>query len=126
MSDSHWCTYILLVFKVGHLNSCRNIFKGEQKKDWFLRLNPNGTLPHQLKVFHSSDLAQGLIPVLLDSSLTSQFPIFESSAILIYLQKKIDTTFIFGFRDERESLECLQWLLFWHGTGANAQGRKFP
>jgi glutathione S-transferase len=51
------------------------------------------------------------------------FPVFESSAILIYLQKFLDKENLFGFEDELEQSQCLQWLLFWHGIGASSQGR---
>lgn len=76
----------------------------EQKKDWFLRLDPNGR-----------------IPVLVDNSHSPPFTAHETSAELLYLEKKYDSKDIFGFKDELERNECLQWLFFWHGSGAPYQ-----
>jgi glutathione S-transferase len=45
----------------------------------------------------------------------------ETSAELIYLLK-LDKDHHFGFEDEREQSELLQWLFFWHGSGAPYQG----
>lgn len=45
----------------------------------------------------------------------------ETSAELLYLLK-FDTDHVFGFEDEREQSELLQWLFFWHGSGAPYQG----
>jgi len=81
-----------------------NISTNEQKKDWFLRLNPNGR-----------------IPVIVDNSVSPPFPVMETSAELLYLLK-FDKDDKFGFIDEFEKNECLQWLFFWHGSGAPYQG----
>jgi glutathione S-transferase len=45
----------------------------------------------------------------------------ETSAELLYLLK-FDKDDKFGFTDEFEKNECLQWLFFWHGSGAPYQG----
>jgi hypothetical protein len=45
----------------------------------------------------------------------------ETSAELLYLLK-FDKDFHFGFEDELEQSELLQWLFFWHGSGAPYQG----
>jgi len=42
----------------------------------------------------------------------------ETSAELLYLLKFADKKDIFGFTDELERNEALQWLFFWHGSGA--------
>ncbi|KAF1988410.1 glutathione S-transferas-like protein [Aulographum hederae CBS 113979] len=76
----------------------------EQKKDWFLRLNPNGR-----------------IPVLVDNAESSAFPVMETSAELLYLLK-FDKDNHFGFADPLEQNELIQWLFFWHGSGAPYQG----
>jgi len=81
-----------------------NISTNEQKKDWFLRLNPNGR-----------------IPVIVDNSVSPPFPVMETSAELLYLLK-FDKDDKFGFTDEFEQSELLQWLFFWHGSGAPYQG----
>jgi hypothetical protein len=73
-----------------------NIMTNEQKKEWFLRLNPNGR-----------------IPVLIDNSESPPFTVMETSAELLYLLKFADKDDKFGFKDELERNECLQWLFFW-------------
>lgn len=40
----------------------------------------------------------------------------ETSAELLYLLKEFDTKDTFGFKDELERNECLQWLFFYHGS----------
>ncbi|KAL7936656.1 glutathione S-transferase [Trichoderma chlorosporum] len=73
----------------------------EQKKSWFLHLNPNGR-----------------IPVLLDvTEKNSRISIMESSAILIYLQEKYDDCSLFAFDSAHERSQALQWLFFWHSSG---------
>lgn len=42
----------------------------------------------------------------------------ETSAELLYLLKFYDPNDEFGFKDELERSEALQWLFFWHGSGA--------
>jgi glutathione S-transferase len=64
----------------------------------FLRLNPNGR-----------------IPTLLDASQSPPFAVLETSAQLLYLLKEYDKEDTFGFKDEFERNEALQWLFFWHG-----------
>ncbi|KAF2996591.1 hypothetical protein E8E14_005453 [Neopestalotiopsis sp. 37M] len=83
-----------------------NIMTNEQKKEWFLRLNPNGR-----------------IPVLIDNNQKPPFPVHETSAELLYLLKEVDKEDKFGFKDEFERNEALQWLFFWHGSGAPYQGQ---
>lgn len=78
----------------------------EQKKDWFLRLDPNGR-----------------IPVLVDNTQSPPFPVMETSAELLYLLKFADKNDVFGFKDELERNQALQWLFFWHGSGAPYQGQ---
>lgn len=78
-----------------------NIMTNEQKKEWFLRLDPNGR-----------------IPVLVDNNVSPPFSIHETSAEMLYLLKQVDKEDKFGFKDDRERAECLQWMFFWHGSGA--------
>lgn len=73
-----------------------------QKEDWFLRLNPNGR-----------------IPVIIDNTQNPPFPVMETSAELLYLLKFADKNDVFGFKDELERNQALQWLFFWHGSGGN-------
>ncbi|SLM41538.1 glutathione s-transferase [Lasallia pustulata] len=83
-----------------------DISTNEQKKDWFLRLDPNGR-----------------IPVIVDNTQSPPFPVMETSAELLYLLKFADKDDKFGFKDELERNEALQWLFFWHGSGAPYQGQ---
>ncbi|PVH76311.1 glutathione S-transferas-like protein [Cadophora sp. DSE1049] len=77
----------------------------EQKKDWFLSLNPNGR-----------------IPVIIDNTKSHPHPVMETSAELLYLLDKYDGEKKFGFTDALEQSELIQWLFFWHGSGAPYQG----
>ncbi|KAF3902796.1 hypothetical protein AA313_de0205060 [Arthrobotrys entomopaga] len=83
-----------------------NIGTNEQKKDWFLRLNPNGR-----------------IPVIIDNTQSPPHPVMETSAELLYLIDREDKDNIFGFTDPLERSQMLQWLFFWHGSGAPYQGQ---
>ena len=78
-----------------------NIMTNDQKKDWFLRLDPNGR-----------------IPILVDHTQSPPFTVMETSAELLYLLKFADKDDVFGFKDELERSQALQWLFFWHGSGA--------
>lgn len=83
-----------------------NISTNEQKKEWFLRLNPNGR-----------------IPTLVDNSQSPPFPVIETSAQLLYLARFYDKEHKFDFADDFEQNEAVQWLFFWHGGGAPYQGQ---
>lgn len=65
----------------------------------------------------------GRIPVIVDNTQSPPFPVMETSAILLYLLKFADKEDKFGFQDELDRNECLQWLFFWHGSGAPYQGQ---
>ena len=86
-----------------------DISTNEQKKDWFLRLDPNGR-----------------IPVLVDKTKNPPFTVMETSAELLYLLKEYDERDELGFKDELERNMALQWLFFWHGSGAPYQVRLYP
>lgn len=47
----------------------------------------------------------------------------ETSAELFYLLKFADKKDTFGFSDDLERNEALQWTFFWHGSGAPYQGQ---
>ncbi|KAK6343170.1 hypothetical protein TWF718_008543 [Orbilia javanica] len=81
-----------------------NIGTNEQKKDWFLKLNPNGR-----------------IPVIIDND--KSFSVMETSAELLYLVDREDKDHHFDFADPLEKSQLLQWLYFWHGSGAPYQGQ---
>lgn len=74
-----------------------NISTNVQKDEWFLRLNPNGR-----------------IPTLVDNTQSPPVPVIETSAQLLYLLKFFDKEDAFGFKDEFERLNCLEWMFFWH------------
>jgi len=76
-----------------------------QKDEWFLRLDPNGR-----------------IPILVDNNQSPPFTVHETSAELLYLEKQYDKEDKFGFKDQFERSQALQWLFFWHGSGAPYQG----
>jgi glutathione S-transferase len=65
----------------------------------------------------------GRIPLLIDNTQSTPFPVFESSAELLYLLTFADKDSKFGFTDDLERSELLQWLYFWHGSGAPYQGQ---
>ncbi|KAJ5553825.1 hypothetical protein N7513_003784 [Penicillium frequentans] len=78
----------------------------EQKKPWFLKLNPNGR-----------------IPVLIDNTGQQPFPVMESSAELLYLVETVDKDNHFSFSDGKEQSQMMQWLIFWHASGQPNQGQ---
>lgn len=89
---------LALVYGTTWTTTLINIATNEQKKDWFLRLDPNGR-----------------IPIIIDNTQNPPFPVMETSAELLYLLKKYDKDDAFGFKDELERSQALQWLFFWHG-----------
>lgn len=88
-----------------------NISEGEQKKDEFLALNPNGR-----------------IPVIVDREL-DDFAVFETGAIMIYLAEKTGRLLP---ADVKGRSKVIQWLMFqMGGVGpmmgqANVFFRYFP
>lgn len=73
----------------------------------FLKLDPNGR-----------------IPVIVDNTQNPPFPVMETSAELLYLIKFADKKDTYGFKDELERNQCLQWLFFAHGSMAPYQGKQ--
>lgn len=70
---------------------------GDVQEPWFLKLNPNGR-----------------IPVLIDYT-RNDFPVFESSAILLYLAQHFDPEHKFWFdpaTHPQEYSDMLQWIFF--------------
>lgn len=65
----------------------------------------------------------GRIPTLVDNSQSPPFPVHETSAQLFYLLKFADKKDVFGFTDDLERNEALQWTFFWHGSGAPYVGQ---
>ncbi|GJE87135.1 glutathione S-transferase [Phanerochaete sordida] len=75
------------------------------KSDWFLKICPNGRIP----------------------ALTHEgFPVFETSAILVYLAQRFDTNNTFSrdpVKDPHGYSQELQWLFFAHGGIGPMQGQ---
>ncbi|KAI0771924.1 glutathione S-transferase C-terminal-like protein [Trametes elegans] len=85
-----------------------DISKNTQKEPWFIKLNPNGR-----------------IPVLVDGN-RNDFVVFETAAILLYLQQHYDKENKFGFDPKEEPdlySEELQWIFFAHGGVGPMQGQ---
>ncbi|CAD6439199.1 ad6ef050-bfee-494f-9b28-b81c04c1395a [Sclerotinia trifoliorum] len=95
------------VYNIQWTTSLIDLETDEQKKDWFLRLNPNGR-----------------IPVLIDNTCSPSFPVMESSAELLYLVDLFDGDNVFGFEDKYEQSEAIQWLFFWQASGQPNQGQN--
>ncbi len=68
-----------------------DLLKGEQKQDWYLRLNPNGR-----------------IPAIVDRG-NDDFAVFESGAILVYLAERSGRLLP---HDPKGRSRVLQWLMF--------------
>ncbi|OJT10504.1 Disulfide-bond oxidoreductase YfcG [Trametes pubescens] len=86
-----------------------DISKNTQKEPWFIKLNPNGR-----------------IPVLVDRN-RDNFVVFETAAILLYLQQFYDKDGKFGFDKEKDPnnySELLQWIFFAHGGVGPMQGQS--
>ncbi|KAG5641404.1 hypothetical protein DXG03_005340 [Asterophora parasitica] len=74
-----------------------DISKGTHREDWFVRMNPSSRLP--LLVDHTRD----------------DFPVFESAAILLYLEANFDPKKTFSFdapKFPREYSSMIQWVFF--------------
>lgn len=71
-----------------------SLSKGEQKQDWFLKINPNGRIPAIV------DREEG------------DFAVFESGAILIYLAEKYGKLMP---TDRKGKSLVIQWLMFQMG-----------
>lgn len=88
-----------------------SLTKGEQKEDWFLKINPNGR-----------------IPAIVDRD-NDNFAVFESGAILLYLAEKTGKLMP---ADEKGRSRVIQWLMFQMGGigpmmgQANVFYRYFP
>ncbi|KIJ24524.1 hypothetical protein M422DRAFT_39142 [Sphaerobolus stellatus SS14] len=80
----------------------------DQKQEWFLKINPNGR-----------------IPAIVDHK-RGDFPVFETSAILLYLAQHYDPERKISYDPVKEPnlhSEELQWLFFAHGGVGPMQGQ---
>lgn len=87
-----------LEYNVNHIH----IRQGEQKQDWYVKINPNGR-----------------IPTIVDRD-NDDFAVFESGAILIYLAEK---TGMFFPSDVKGRSVVIQWLMFQMGGIGPMQGQ---
>ncbi|KIJ53559.1 hypothetical protein M422DRAFT_241798 [Sphaerobolus stellatus SS14] len=82
----------------------------EQKGEWFLNINPNGRIP--AIVDHKNP--------------AGDFPVFETSTILLYLAQHYDPENKLSYDPVKEAnfySEVLQWLFFAHGGIGPMQGQ---
>jgi len=79
-----------------------DLSSGEQKRDWFLEICPNGRIPAIV------DREEG------------DFPVFESGAILIYLAEKAGKLLP---TEKKKRSEVIQWLMFQMGGVGPMQGQ---
>lgn len=75
--------------------------KNQQKEDWFLKMNPNGRIPTILDPNNTATHADG-------------FPVMESLAIMLYLEKKYDDQHVFSWpssdpKADNFRNQVLQW-----------------
>ncbi|KAG1872314.1 glutathione S-transferase [Suillus subalutaceus] len=85
-----------------------DIGRNVQKEPWFIKLNPNGR-----------------IPVLVDRA-REDFVVFETAAILLYLEQHYDPERKLGFdpvSQPNDYSEMLQWMLWAHGGVGPMQGQ---
>ncbi|CAO1638719.1 unnamed protein product [Sympodiomycopsis kandeliae] len=95
-----------LKWEVIHVDISKNV----QKEDWFLKINPNGR-----------------IPAIVDPN-NNDFAVFETSAIMLYLEKKYDPDHILSWPSSNPQAddlrnEVLQWMFFAHGGVGPMQGQ---
>jgi len=103
MTPNGWKVSILLE-ELGMPYTVRPIRlqNGEQKEDWYLKINPNGR-----------------IPTIVDRD-EGDFAVFESGAILIYLAEKAGR---FLPKDLKGRSRVIQWLMFQMGGIGPMQGQ---
>lgn len=70
----------------------------------------------------------GRIPALVDPNQSPDFNVFETAAILLWLEKEYDPDHIFSFGNSEENgekyrSEALQWIFFIHGGIGPMQGQ---
>ncbi|KAL6308429.1 glutathione S-transferase [Sparassis latifolia] len=85
-----------------------NMSNDEQKEPWYIKLNPNGK-----------------VPVLVDRQ-RGDFAVFETAAILLYLEQHYDLQYKFSFNpatQPNDHSEMLQWMFFAHGGIGPMQGQ---
>ncbi|MCJ1356788.1 MAG: hypothetical protein MMC33_006784 [Icmadophila ericetorum] len=85
-----------------------DISKGDQKKDSFLEINPNGRIPALTDTFIDGKTIR----------------LFESGSIMQYLVEQYDTKHVISYpRGSRESYEVNNWLFFLNAGVGPMQGQ---
>lgn len=92
--------------------------KDEQKSDWFLKAG----LQHKLLSVSFAHLSvcavvqinpNGRVPAIVHHRAMSDFTVFESAAILLYLTQRFDAEKKFSFEPKSEfESDALQWIFF--------------
>ncbi|CUM64887.1 uncharacterized protein PRCAT00002505001 [Priceomyces carsonii] len=101
-------TVFLEILRIPHTYKKIDIFKGEQKKKWFLKLNPNGQIPVITDFDEKGD----------------EITIFETGAILEFLAFKYDCNNEVSFRfGTRLYWEQSKWLAFQISSHSPLQGQ---
>lgn len=85
--------------------------EGMAKDAYVASVNPNGRIP--AIVDHTANGHDG-------KEEEAEFTLWESVAIIQYLERKFDRTYTFGFEDFKKAALVDQWLLF----QASGQGRE--
>ncbi|KOS17347.1 Disulfide-bond oxidoreductase YfcG [Escovopsis weberi] len=86
-----------------------DITTNEQKKDWFLAINPNGRIPALTDTWHDG----------------SEVAIFESGAIMEYLVDRYDTEHRVSYpRDTKEHWQVSSWVMWQMGGLGPMQGQS--
>ncbi|KAJ2960369.1 hypothetical protein NQ176_g11058 [Zarea fungicola] len=92
------------LYGIEYTKTIIDLSSNDQKKEWFLKLNPNGR-----------------IPVLVDNTKTPPFPVMETAAELLHLFKECDKQPAFGFTDDvgrNHQGQPIQGQLGWFSSNA--------
>jgi glutathione S-transferase len=87
----------LEVLDIPYTTRALDLYKNEQKEDWYLKINPNGR-----------------IPAIVDHS-NGDFAVFESGAIMLYLAQNYDPNHKLWPKDPKLQSQVVQWLMFQMG-----------
>ncbi len=92
--------------------------KNEQKEEWFLKMNPNGRIPTLLDPNNTATESEG-------------FPVMESLAIMLYLEKLYDDKHAFSWPDTDPKAQnyrslVLQWASLANGRPGSHAGAGKP
>ncbi|KAI9348517.1 thioredoxin-like protein [Obelidium mucronatum] len=111
-SPNGWKASIILEELKAHYGLEYNVHsvsfaKNEQKEEWYLKMNPNGR-----------------IPVIVDHN-RSDFVVFESGAILLYLAEHYDPENILFPEDSNARSQVIQWIMWQMGGLGPMMGQSW-